>query len=114
MKLEIPTYPKIIKKPMDLSTMRKKLDGGEYATADKFLEDFRLMIRNCFQFNPSGTPVNLAGQELSKLFEERWKNLPPLTPAEPSDDEDEEVDEDEDEHTRTCGVCASSFVFADV
>ena len=101
LKLEIPSYPKIIKEPMDLSTMRKKFDSGEYPTADKFHDDFKLMIRNCFTFNPSGTPVNLAGQELQRLFDEKWKNLPPLVAAEPSDDEEDVDDEDEDEHART-------------
>jgi hypothetical protein len=57
-KLEIPSYPKIIKKPMDLATMRRKIDAHEYHTATSFYEDFKLMIRNCFTFNPAGTPVN--------------------------------------------------------
>ncbi|KAH0838598.1 Bromodomain-containing protein [Lanmaoa asiatica] len=77
-KLEIPAYFKIIKKPMDLSTMRKKLENHEYPNASKFFDDFKLMIRNCFTFNPAGTPVNQAGIELQRLFDEKWKNLPPL------------------------------------
>ncbi len=60
-KLEIPSYPKIIKKPMDLSTMKKKLDNGEYLNAGRFWDDFKLMIKNCFTFNPEGTVVNQAG-----------------------------------------------------
>ncbi|KAI0786017.1 Bromodomain-containing protein [Abortiporus biennis] len=97
-KLEIPSYPKLIKKPMDLSTMRKKLDAGEYPTADKFHDDFKLMIRNCFTFNPSGTPVNLCGQQLQRLFEEKWQNLPT---AEGSDEEyDEDMEEDDEESTK--------------
>ena len=62
--MNIPTYPKIIKEPMDLSTMRKKLDAHEYPNARAFFSDFKLMTRNCFRFNPIGTPVNLAGIEL--------------------------------------------------
>lgn len=97
--LGIPTYPKLIKRPMDLSTIRKKLDGGEYDTAQNFYDDFKLMIRNCFIFNPSGTPVNHAGQELQKLFDDKWKGLPPLQAPEASDDEEEE-EEDSDEERR--------------
>ena len=100
-KLQIPSYPKVIKRPMDLSTMRKKLDAGEYATAEKFYEDFRLMIRNCFTFNPGGTPVNNAGHELQRVFEEKWKNLPVPRPVAMSDDEDDEDEENsETEHAR--------------
>lgn len=103
-KLEIPSYPKIIKKPMDLSTIRRKLDNNEYRNAESFHDDFKLIIRNCFTFNPAGTPVNTAGQELQRLFDEKWKNLPPLRRTPESDDEDDEdeVDsEDERELDRT-------------
>ncbi|KAI0690697.1 Bromodomain-containing protein [Cytidiella melzeri] len=97
-RLNLPSYPKIIKHPMDLSTMRKKLEAGQYPTADKFHQDFKLMIRNCFTFNPAGTPVNVAGVELQQVFDEKWRNLPPLYP--PSEDEyEEEASEIETAHT---------------
>jgi hypothetical protein len=60
---------------MDMSTMRNKLDAGEYPNATKFFEDFKLMIRNYFIFNPSGTHVNQAGIDLQRLFDEKWKHL---------------------------------------
>ncbi|TFK41386.1 Bromodomain-containing protein [Crucibulum laeve] len=96
-KLEIPAYPKIVKKPMDLSTIRRKLDAHEYSTAQKFFDDFKLMIRNCFLFNPAGTPVNQAGIELQRLFDDKWKSLPPLHAVDPSDDEEEDEDDEEEE-----------------
>ncbi|KAF4572696.1 hypothetical protein EYR36_007206 [Pleurotus pulmonarius] len=95
-KLEIPSYPKIVKKPMDLSTMRRKLDLHEYPNAHKFFDDFKLMIRNCFAFNPAGTPVNQAGIELQRLFDDKWKSLPPLHSVSDDDEEDEEEDEEDD------------------
>ncbi|KAG0697173.1 Bromodomain-containing protein [Suillus ampliporus] len=97
-KLDIPTYYKVIKKPMDMSTMRKKLEGGEYPNASKFFDDFKLMIRNCFLFNPAGTPVNQAGIELQRLFDEKWKSLPPLREA--SDDDEDEYEDEESEEER--------------
>ncbi|KAJ8583307.1 Bromodomain-containing protein [Rhizopogon salebrosus TDB-379] len=89
----------VIKKPMDMSTMRKKLDAGEYPNTTKFFEDFKLMIRNCFVFNPSGTPVNQAGIDLQRLFDEKWKHLPPLRDA--SNDEDEESEEERNRRIAT-------------
>ena len=74
--LNIPSYPKIIKWPTDFSTMRNKLDNHEYPNAQAFFADFKLMIRNCFQFNTADTPINLAGIELQRLFDNEWKNLP--------------------------------------
>jgi len=81
---------------MDLSTMRKKLDNHEYQNAQKFFEDFKLMIRNCFSFNPAGTPVNQAGIELQKLFDDKWKNLPPLREVSEDDEDEDEGDSEED------------------
>lgn len=79
--------------------MRKKLENHEYSNASKFFDDFKLMIRNCFTFNPAGTPVNQAGIELQRLFDEKWKNLPPL--REVSEEEYvEEEDESEEERNR--------------
>lgn len=91
-------YYKVIKKPMDFSTMRKKLDNGEYPNATKFYDDFKLMIRNCFLFNPAGTVVNQAGIELQRIFDEKWVNLPPLRDV--SDEEDEEDEEESDDERK--------------
>ncbi|KAG1777439.1 hypothetical protein EV702DRAFT_1179538 [Suillus placidus] len=103
-KLDIPTYYKVIKKPMDMTTMRKKLEAGEYPNASKFFDDFKLMIRNCFLFNPAGTPVNQAGIELQRLFDEKWKNLPTLRDA--SEEEEEEYEDEESEEERNRRIAA--------
>ncbi|KJA25957.1 hypothetical protein HYPSUDRAFT_52717 [Hypholoma sublateritium FD-334 SS-4] len=108
-KLEIPSYPKIVKRPMDLSTIRKKLDAGDYDTAQNFYDDFKLMIRNCFTFNPSGTPVNVAGQELQRLFDDKWKGLPPLPAQDPSEDEEEDEEDSDDERRRTIAMMESQI-----
>ncbi|RDX56080.1 Bromodomain-containing protein [Lentinus brumalis] len=106
-KLQIPEYPKIIKKPMDLATMKKKLDAGEYYTAEKFRDDFRLMIKNCLTFNPPGNVVHEAGKSLQMLFDEKWKNLPVRRSHDLSDDdEDEEAYESDDERHRVEGMIA--------
>lgn len=110
-KLEIPSYPKIIKKPMDLSTMRRKLENHEYQNASKFFDDFKLMIRNCFTFNPAGTPVNQAGIELQRLFDEKWKNLPPLREASEGEEEEEEDESEEERNRRSIVVqCIDIFL----
>ncbi|KAJ7934796.1 Bromodomain-containing protein [Mycena leptocephala] len=106
--LDIPTYPKIVEKPMDLSTMRKKLDNREYPTASKFHDDFKLMIRNCFAFNPSGTLVNQAGIELQRLFDQKWQGLPPLHEVS-EDDNDDEDEESDDEDTRRIALMESQL-----
>ncbi|KAJ2920262.1 hypothetical protein MD484_g55, partial [Candolleomyces efflorescens] len=99
-KMEIPSYPKIVKRPMDLSTMRRKLENQDYATAQQFYNDFKLMIKNCMLFNPVGTPVCSAGQELDRVFDEKWRGLPPLRPVQLSDDEDDGDDGEDSEAER--------------
>ncbi|EJT98902.1 Bromodomain-containing protein [Dacryopinax primogenitus] len=94
--LNIPDYPKIIKKPMDLSTMKKKLESKTYENAQEFHADFKLMIKNCRLYNPAQSPVREAGEELNRIFDEKWKGLPPLYQLEEEEEEDEEEDEDEE------------------
>ncbi|TBU49725.1 Bromodomain-containing protein [Dichomitus squalens] len=106
-KMGIPEYPKIVKKPMDLSTMKRKLDTGDYPTPEKFRDDFRLMVKNCMTFNPPGNPVHEAGKSLQNLFDEKWKNLPIPRSHDLSDDEDEEDEyESDDERARMEGMIA--------
>ena len=79
--------------------MRGKLESGAYHTAEKFRDDFKLIISNCNLYNPPGTIVHQAGVELKKLFEEKWKGLPPLR-AESEDEEGDDDSESDDERTR--------------
>lgn len=93
-KLDIPQYHKIVKKPMDMATMLQKLNANEYRDSRAFYDDFKLMIRNCFAFNPAGTPVHQAGVELNEVFDEKWQQLPPLY----GETDEEEVQEDESDN----------------
>ncbi|KAI7858505.1 Bromodomain-containing protein [Circinella umbellata] len=81
--LNIPDYPSIVKHPMDLSTIERKLQEGDYDNADEFASDIRLMFHNCYLYNPPVTPVNKMGHELEKVFEDKWKQKPEPAPPEP-------------------------------
>lgn len=99
--LNIPDYPSIVKHPMDLSTIERKLNEGDYQNADDFETDMRLMFNNCYLYNPPVTPVHKMGQELEKVFDEKWKQKPQPPPPEPERMEDieefyEEVESEED------------------
>lgn len=52
---EVPDYMDVVKVPMDLSTMRKKLKSGEYFSLDDMEFDFNLMIQNCLAYNNKDT-----------------------------------------------------------
>ena len=73
--MQVPTYLRIINKPMDLSTVEAKLDADEYEKAKDFEQDVRLIFKNCFKFNNPSDFVYKRGQELEKLFNEKWKGV---------------------------------------
>ncbi|KAJ3025764.1 hypothetical protein HDV00_012499 [Rhizophlyctis rosea] len=116
---EITGYHDLIKQPIDLSTIKRKLDEGEYDSADDFKEDMELMFRNCYTFNLPGSDVYNAGKQLQAAFHQKWKEIPaaPRTPqvdtakaakkakegrkkADYTDDEDDDEESDEDEELR--------------
>lgn len=86
--LNIPTYHSIVKQPMDLGTMRDKLERGEYEAAKDFKTDFGLIVKNCVKFNGEDHTVSVAAKELEKIFEKKWaekaswlsKHAPPSAP----------------------------------
>ncbi|KAJ3166806.1 hypothetical protein HK101_011867 [Irineochytrium annulatum] len=57
---------------MDLGTIMKKCENGEYDDPEEVERDFRLMIRNCKTFNPPGSAVHVAGKELESVFDKLW------------------------------------------
>merc|ERR1719331_352257 len=50
-KLNIPDYPKIIKKPMDLGKVDKRLGQGNYNSPEEFASDVRLVFTNAKTYN---------------------------------------------------------------
>ncbi|KAE9124782.1 ATPase family AAA domain-containing protein [Phytophthora fragariae] len=49
---DVPNYYLIVKRPMDLSTMRDKLNDEEYTCFEQFMDDIQLIVRNANVFNP--------------------------------------------------------------
>lgn len=75
-KLNIPDYPKIIKHPMDFSTIKDNLEQGIYSSVDGFAEHMRLVFRNAITYNTApDSAVNMAAKEISSKFEEKFKNI---------------------------------------
>lgn len=73
--LNILDYFDIVKHPMDLSTIKKKLNAKEYNDAQEFLNDMNLMFDNCRIYNiDAKNPIRIMCEELSKHFEFHWTN----------------------------------------
>jgi hypothetical protein len=56
-KLGIPDYYDIIKEPMDLGTVARKLERGEYRNFESFAYDVRLIFKNAKTYNPPNSQV---------------------------------------------------------
>ncbi|KAL4151485.1 hypothetical protein PRNP1_008430 [Phytophthora ramorum] len=90
----IPMYTRVVKQPMDLSTIEDKLKKGAYIVdsntvaagvkeldSTHFANDIRLMWSNCKLFNDDGSGITRAADILSAGFERLYKESiePPLT-----------------------------------
>ncbi|KAF9027355.1 hypothetical protein BGZ52_003858 [Haplosporangium bisporale] len=62
----VPDYATVIKNPMDLSTMRAKVERNFYPTIDEFLSDFQLVCDNARLYNAKDT---LYWKQADKLWE---------------------------------------------
>jgi hypothetical protein len=80
--LNIPSYPLIVKNPMDISTMREKLENGQYSNVlpgetkginpvskmlnGPFRKDLELIFDNAMLFNPPDDWIYQAAAQLKK------------------------------------------------
>lgn len=70
-----PDYYEIIKKPMDLGTMRHKLDCFKYTTDEEFIADGMLVFQNCQQYNQEKTDEYKCGTKMIKFYLKTIKEL---------------------------------------
>ena len=64
-KLGIPNYFHVVKHPMDLSTIRRRLDRFEYDSATDVLNDCNLMFENAMLFNGPESQIGLTAKEMA-------------------------------------------------
>jgi len=72
--LGLTDYPKIVKKPMDLNTIKKKIEDGVYNEASIPIEecaaDIRLVWSNCMLYNQDGSDFYHLALTFAKKFED--------------------------------------------
>lgn len=74
--LNIPTYPDIIKQPMDLGTMDHKLKHDEYGSVKDFVDDFELIIANVRRFNGEQHAITGSGLNMKAYFDRMMESVP--------------------------------------
>lgn len=65
-------YLTIIKKPMDLGTIKQRLSASLYQHPDEFQADVHLVWSNAMTYNPPGHDVYVMAMGLKKLFDEAY------------------------------------------
>jgi Bromodomain/TAZ zinc finger/PHD-finger len=94
--LGLPDYFDIIKKPMDLGTVQKKLENGVYHSIEDFQIDVFLTFDNAMTYNEDGSVVFDMAKELRVKFEGDLKKLMAQLEAE---------DLERRQNERACTLC---------
>jgi hypothetical protein len=63
-----PRYSEFVKRPMDLSTIKKKIEKGQYSTLEDFNKDVELMLNNCKTYNTPTSEFGMVKSSFSSFF----------------------------------------------
>ena len=101
--LGIPDYFDIIKRPMDLGTIRERFENYFYRSSGEAMADFAQVFANCFKYNNPEHDIVAMGKELERFYLSQVEDLPEdeaalheqvLEVYEANSDESEDSDED--------------------
>ena len=73
--LGLPDYFEVIKKPMDLGTIRKRLENGCYHSLEEFEGHCHLTFDNAMMYNPQGSVVYNMAEEMKIKFAQDFQIL---------------------------------------
>jgi hypothetical protein len=68
-------YPTVVKTPMDLGTVSRKLEAGEYRCASECAADINLVWENCKKYNQAGSDFHKLASGLQKRFEGKFAKV---------------------------------------
>ncbi|XP_060958132.1 transcription factor GTE8-like [Cannabis sativa] len=71
----IPDYLTIITKPMDLGTIKSKLEKNDYYGVEEFAANVRLTFSNAMHYNPPINDVHAMAKTMNCIFEKKYKVL---------------------------------------
>ena len=73
--LGLPDYFQVIKKPMDLGSIKKRLENGCYHSLEELEADVNLTFDNAMEYNPDGSVVYNMAKEMKDKFSIDYSNL---------------------------------------
>jgi len=72
---EYPDYYQLIRQPIALSHLRKRMNSNGYKTVTEFRDDFRLMCNNARHYNQEGSWVYVDAEEMEKVFDATYDRI---------------------------------------
>ncbi|KAI8384542.1 SNF2 family N-terminal domain-containing protein [Radiomyces spectabilis] len=76
-KRDYPMYYMMIKQPIAMKMIKKRIHSSHYKTIAQFRDDFHLMFDNARTFNEEGSIVYQDADEMQKIFDETLNRLCP-------------------------------------
>jgi len=73
--LDIPDYPTIIKRPMDLGTVMQRLDANEYNSAHELAEEINLVWNNAMTYNMDDSWIHKSARDLKAYADKKMAPL---------------------------------------
>lgn len=71
----VPDYLDKVKRPMDLGTIKRKMDRGQYGNEEEFAADVRQIFDNCFTYWTPGDAMWRTGERLQRSFEDKYGQM---------------------------------------
>jgi hypothetical protein len=88
---------KNVRHPMDLFTIKSKLENNQYTRLEEFEQDIHLIFHNCYTYNDAKSEIYHLGEALESVFNEAWNeklNLQDRETRELKRARDNDTDED--------------------
>lgn len=80
----VPSFYTLVKEPMDLSTVEKKLKNNDYLNSNQFIVDVQKIWRNALTSNAQGSDTYRRALEMNRLFEESVKEIEAIASQKPA------------------------------
>ncbi|VVB02133.1 unnamed protein product [Arabis nemorensis] len=85
-------YYKVIEKPMDLGTIKNKMESSGYSNVREIYADVRLVFKNALRYNEEKEDVHVMAESLLQRFEEKWLLIMPKLVEEEKKQAEEEAE----------------------
>ena len=79
-KTDAPDYHKIVKRPMDLGTIRSSINRMKYSCNNEVIEDIRLVFDNCRLYNKEDAEEYQCGKRLERYLCITWSRMSRFVP----------------------------------